>query len=315
MRHWLVVALVGVAGCGAGQEQADARRFPSSGWDETLIVAPDPLSDILSAPTNLVAADGELIVLDGAPPHVRKFDREGRLLWASGARGEGPGEFDSPTALTALSGGRVGILDAGLGRATVLDSDGQPDGVIRLPREAHGLDMTSSGDTLRVAASYPPATAFVPLADPDALVTRPIAWADTFPGYARLHSVIGGSQAAWVTALKAGPGFFVHTPDSTLFVEYVEPHPVQLGNVRSDEVLLSAHSVEVRGDSVYVLYGGRTVFPRGEGPRVIDVYGLDGSYSHSYRLPREVRKMILDDDAFIVLVDAPAPGVLRLVPR
>ncbi len=254
-------------------------------------------------------------MVDGAPPHIRRVTREGNVVWAVGGAGEGPGEFDSPVDAAVLDGVGVAVLDIDLGRITVVDQGGRTLSVFRVPAGGVGEGMIAVGDSLVVASSYPPAMSRTTVSAPTEWAVDRLAWTDTFPSYARLHRRIAGDGGRLVTAFKAGPGFFVHSADSVVFHPFVEPRPIQMGNVRADEVLLSARAVDVRGDSIYVLYGGRTAYPRGESPSLIDVYGFDGSYSHSYRLPYGVRDMILDGDGFIVLLDEPAPGVVRLKPR
>jgi hypothetical protein len=73
--------------------------------------------------------DGGFWVLDGgvfgSDPRIRRYSAQGRYLGEVGRRGEGPGEFMSPYAMTAIGDGRVIIRDqANAHRLSVYFRDG-----------------------------------------------------------------------------------------------------------------------------------------------------------------------------------------------
>lgn len=82
--------------------------------------------DVLKHPTGLArdAALGRVYVADAHLHQIRVFDDAGNLLttYGSGQRGEGPGEFNSPTHL-AFAGGKLYVTDTLNARAQVLAVD------------------------------------------------------------------------------------------------------------------------------------------------------------------------------------------------
>ena len=70
--------------------------------------------------------DGSVIVVVGAAYEVRRYDSTGRLVWKSGRRGEGPGEYRSAGAPPGCVSDRgVFVYDWENRRVTVLHVDGQ----------------------------------------------------------------------------------------------------------------------------------------------------------------------------------------------
>ena len=62
----------------------------------------------------------------GAASEVRRYDSTGQLVWKSGRKGEGPGEYRSAEALPGcISNEGVFVYDWENRRVTVLDGDGQ----------------------------------------------------------------------------------------------------------------------------------------------------------------------------------------------
>lgn len=88
-------------------------------------------------------ANGILAIADQSQ-EVRYFASDGSFLKQVGGRGEGPGEFSRISFLAYHEDGLL-VMDAGLGRATVLDSDGAVVDTYLLPvqqcalRLSHGI--------------------------------------------------------------------------------------------------------------------------------------------------------------------------------
>ena len=80
----------------------------------------------------LVSLDpaGGFLVTDTREAQVRRYGPGGGLLWTSGRRGEGPGEYRTPSTIARLPDGRVLVGDRS-GRITYLDSAG---GLVRTAR-------------------------------------------------------------------------------------------------------------------------------------------------------------------------------------
>jgi hypothetical protein len=94
---------------------------------------------------------------------------------------------------------------------------------------------------------------------------------------------------------------------------YIEEVPLTTG--RHLSVSFAAHSIDVIGDEVFFLFGGRSKGEAIEGPRLVDVYGLDGAYRRSYRLPMEAYNLTTDGSTFYVLQHEPFPAVIILRPK
>ena len=72
----------------------------------------------------LPLADGGVAVLDGQAAQVRLFGSDGAYQMTLGAKGQGPGEFQSPIALALLPGDTLAVFDAGPRRITRFGLDG-----------------------------------------------------------------------------------------------------------------------------------------------------------------------------------------------
>ncbi|MGH7480598.1 MAG: hypothetical protein ACRELV_00455, partial [Longimicrobiales bacterium] len=88
----------------------------------------------------------------------------------------------------------------------------------------------------------------------------------------------------------------------------------------ADSARYGAVSLSVVGDEIFMLFGGRPF--RQEHPdeptRMIDVYGMDGEYRRSYRLPFDTGHMVTDNgELFYVLTydELGYPFILGLRPR
>lgn len=67
---------------------------------------------------------GNVYVLDPDNRRVLKFSSDGELLWQSGRRGGGPGEYQLPTRIAVGSRGNVYVYDLARPGLTILDSSG-----------------------------------------------------------------------------------------------------------------------------------------------------------------------------------------------
>ncbi len=81
-----------------------------------------PLSE--SDAVALLADERIACVADSYETQVRCVDVEGAVVGVFGRKGEGPGEFDSPSYLARGEEGTVGVYDRGLDRFTVFEPSG-----------------------------------------------------------------------------------------------------------------------------------------------------------------------------------------------
>ena len=102
-------------------------------------------TDVLLGPRGVaVAADGEVLVTDGAADCVVVFSPDGTQRAKWGRRGRAAGEFCEPGAISVVAG-RVYVLDAGNARVQVFDRDGQLVRVIEAWPSAGALRAEWSG--------------------------------------------------------------------------------------------------------------------------------------------------------------------------
>ena len=70
-----------------------------------------------------VGADSRFLVADRDPPMLRLFDAAGKVLWAGGRRGNGPGEYQYVLRAALAPDGSIAIADLGGRRLTMLGPD------------------------------------------------------------------------------------------------------------------------------------------------------------------------------------------------
>jgi peptidylamidoglycolate lyase len=75
---------------------------------------------VMAANGNLFASDGE-----GGNTRVVKLGKDGTFITSWGAKGAGPGEFNTPHCIAMDSKGRVWVCDRGNNRLQVFDQDGK----------------------------------------------------------------------------------------------------------------------------------------------------------------------------------------------
>jgi len=74
----------------------------------------------------LVVDDYEnMIVLDNKEACIKIFDKSGNKIKEFGRRGQGPGEFQGPTTLTVIEGGKIGVIDPANHRFSYFSQDGE----------------------------------------------------------------------------------------------------------------------------------------------------------------------------------------------
>src|SRR5207253_10527884 len=79
--------------------------------------------DVVTAP------NGDIFVADGhggnSNARIVKFSKDGTFIKTWGRKGSGPGEFDTPHAITIDSQGQIFVGDRGNNRVQIFDQDGK----------------------------------------------------------------------------------------------------------------------------------------------------------------------------------------------
>jgi hypothetical protein len=187
-------------------------------------------------------ADGGVVVANGMT-QVRRYDASGKLMWATGVEGDGPGDFRTISGLYLLPGDSIGVFDTSVVRYTILNSDGQVGRVVTLTGARGGsarpVGMLSDGSvviSLATSSRDPELTrrfrrfdTFVRADLGDAIVDT----IDSFPGQESFAAVYGGGS------LSTNPPFFLtrqqNTRDGEIALAYTEKFEILLhdasGNV------------------------------------------------------------------------------------
>lgn len=301
-----------VAGCG-GQRTAVRRDVVTSRWDTTMVVGGKSANDTtLLAPTWVSLWGPRIVVVDQPNEVVRVFDHRGRLLWSFGRRGHGPGEFENIGNAVQGPNGRLWILGWRNDRIVEVSDSGQ---MIREVSLAGYPVIPSTMLPLRnrvVFTTQTPRYGEI-IADPDSLrirSTKPFPWPQPLDYALNLTTVATSSSTAWVEAFEYGPGFMVGRADTVRTYHYFKWIPwaqkagPALNAAHADSARYAARAASIAGNEVYFLFGGRPkryAHPH-EPTRYIDVYGLDGRYHRSFRLPSDTWSMAtVDGRTFYVL--------------
>lgn len=94
--------------------------------EELFLGGDDPESDVVFGRISGITVDsrGRIFVLDGGFAHVVMYDPGSMETRTFGRKGEGPGEFNQPTAIGIDSNDRIYVASMG-GRIAVLEPDGE----------------------------------------------------------------------------------------------------------------------------------------------------------------------------------------------
>jgi hypothetical protein len=244
-----------------------------------------------------VDSEGRIYILDPSFGKIAVFDASGHLKKVIiGERGQGPGEFDRPIALSVSSRGVVGVFDYGNNRLSLFNNDG-----------SHWMDMSGIPRTRdiflgtdAVWGTYYPGRShllwMIPLDDPNSSPERLIEITDRdrvfYPrgsiarlGRARDGGFIVGSMrpGIWykqselgfkqkgVEALPNDTAFEVPTSDlpfppaATVGLGCIDPGLVVIAYMRYNQRASQRSLEETRGQSRIAGYS-------------VDVFTLDGTY-------------------------------------
>lgn len=298
------------------------------GPDDTLLASPHKLD---------VASDGGLYVLDVRAMKVLRIDG-GRLAWAWGSSGQGPGEIGNVRAMTVDPRTDAPFLvDSGNRRLVWLSSDGtlsreQPFAGQALMTE----DVVALADGSGYVASFFGMTETRGVLGIDLMRIpsdgeSPAVVTPSWPGFRDLETiqldmlVFAASGASWGLAFKTGPGFFLVADDATRahsFVERMDFPEVTAGEQTEEATETrsvwfaerpteSASDVDTAGDTLFVLAGDS------DGRGVLDLYSMaTGRYLESRLLPGRFRSFALaGDTTYVVDQSGVVPRILALVAR
>jgi outer membrane protein assembly factor BamB len=300
----------------------------AAAWDTLWTRGGEADDTLLLMPWAMAADSGRVYVLDAAAHRLVALDAaDGSVAWVAGSKGSGPGEFQSPTAVAALPGGRVAVADPQNNRITILGDGGF---VSRTISSRDASDVTSlcglSDGSLVIATLAD--TQPVLTMSPDGRVTGryDLPWPDVAarPPITRAAKLVSAGGPACVLLLTLGRGFATFEGGRfTQRREYVErlelPHAEVTQTLRSRtqrlvERQIAAYDGAVDGGEIALAFEGRTADAR----RIIDVYELStGTYLRSYRLPYPANGLARFGGRYYLLAERdgyPVLTALSLVP-
>jgi hypothetical protein len=147
----LLAAACAFAACGQG-DRTVARKLQADPLDAVVqwigdVVLEEDDASLSVLPMVSLDPRGGFLVADLAEAQIRRYDPVGRLLWRTGRKGGGPGEFTAPAIAARLPSGGVLVMDRP-GRLTTYDSTASR--VLRTveTRLNHVEEMALLGDTL-----------------------------------------------------------------------------------------------------------------------------------------------------------------------
>lgn len=328
----VLVICVGVWSCGHEIRSAQS-LFSDDGRErvfspvifDTVWSLGGPQDTILAAPT-MPHAYGRrgLVFYDRRNAKVYRVRDDGRIAWAWGTVGEGPGETRNVRAMAVRqTDGAIILVDSGNRRIIELNGDGEliSEKPIPIPGTAHSVSVLADGDT-PIHHTRQDKFAIWDTSGRFRAVDVPSAIADLLflQGQGRLAS---WREDQWVFGFGYGNGWFVARDTSVVGVfPYVE-HTVfpDIRHMRRGfssisqtigRPVTSGRSVSTRGDTLFVLFGG-TKAPGW----IIDLYNLHtGRYTKTYGLPHYANRAVVGSDGTIFTVNNSTlfPSIMAVKP-
>ena len=323
-----------LVGCGEVVTPTDFAQFSASDnvdrvlshvTFDTLWVLGGTVSDtLLAAPTFPRAyGDGGLVFFDLQHQVVHRVDPHGRVLWSWGSKGEGPGELQNVRALDVDSFGNVVLVDSERLVLIMLTPDG--DFIDEKPISRNG-GLIRSASVLR-DGEIAVHTTRVPWGSWTGKSIHPVmnipsGWSE-MPSLQNQGRIVSW-QNGWVFGFSVGNGWMVIRDDKVDgvypyvhhydFPEIVIERRGLSRNMRmTSRPTTTGRSLSVRGDTLYVLFGG-------SGPRrgfMLDTFDLaTGQYIATHLLPHYANRAVVDESGRVFTVNNSSlfPTVVGLMP-
>lgn len=313
---WL---LLGARGAPAAGSAAGERRFLPAKWEQVGGVpadGPELLNPLL------IASRGRMLyVMDYGDVRVKAFDWSGRLAWAAGRPGRGPGEFVNPTDIQVDAGGNVWVNDPANNRVTVLRQDGAVAEMLTPQRPAHRLLPLHDGSSWGIGNAGEGLLGY--RYSRDGKVAGTLGLPPSLSGVAMLardgRAAVAPTGRAVVVTFLYGDRLVLWNAAARRLTALPGVEPVEFPGVlqwrtrdglKATRLALDATpaTLAVTADDrhAYLLFGGRTA----HAGRVVDRYELaTGRYAGSYLLPRRVKGISAVPGGFAALIADPVPEI------
>lgn len=277
----------------------------SSDQDTTLI---DPY---------LMASDPGGVFLFESDGRILRYDTTGARLWVQGHSGGGPGEYRNPRDMKIGPDHRLWLVDPDQGRVTVLDPQGTVREMIPM-RVPYSNTITPVKDGFVLYPTFLPADLYYFTATGDTAGSDTIPWGgrnlewmsrqirsavDPASGQSVIGFIYGNGWFGYDTARRAtGRRYYI---EPTRFPPVIkESFPDGGIGTKLVRTPASALDLELRGDTVFVLFGGGGPEER----RKIDLYSFKtGNYLKSLLLPWQAEEIGLSGRYLAVYTSRPVP--------
>lgn len=188
------------------------RRIAATGWDTLWTVGGTLQDSVLLQPWRIAASADRVYVFDGAAARVLALSaRDGSIVWTSGRKGSGPGEFKRVRDLEVGPGGRPMLLDVGNGRITTLDQSGAVYRQTNLRNVGYVDQFAPLPDGRAVLLTEHPDSSLAVVDSSGGIVERlALPWAE----FAELHPLVrqgtlaSGGNRQWAFGFALGDGWF-----------------------------------------------------------------------------------------------------------
>lgn len=309
-------------------QAASGRRMEAGRWE--LQDRIDSTGEVLLDPQLIAAVGDTLVVFDYGDFTLEALDRRGRVLWAVGRRGGGPGEFGNPTSLAIGPEGAIWINDPVNGRISRFSRTGRfidqvtvPEQLTRVLPLGHykfaALGNFEQNRLMQIYDSMGRVVRGIPL--PDSLRDVPLINREAFlsGNDQAINVFFRFSDVSYVINPATGTIAGFHGPEQVRFATPLavsteingKPARITRANPHAVKATLSVTGGTAR--TLTVLFGGTTA----DSGRVVDDYDrAGGRYLGSRKLPeRPIALTNLNGDlAGIVSDPVPSIYVWRWVP-
>ena len=306
----------------------DVDRVVSSVVFDTLWAIGGPSDTLLARPTLPRAyGDGGLVFFDLFDQRLHRVGPSGRVLWSWGRRGEGPGEVQDVQGVDVTAAGNVILVDAERAVRITLSSDGELLTEGPLPQSLGLIRSVAllGDDRLAVQSSREPWGVW------DRGSIRPVTglpagWSE-MPSLQNQGRMAAWREDGWVFGFAFGNGWMAFRDAELIGVHpYVQHHdfPAVVAERRglttisrmTERPPSTGRSVSVRGDTLYVLFGG-TGAPGNRPGYMLDTYDLaTGHYLSTHVLPHYANRAVVDQEGRVFTINNATlyPVIVALAP-
>lgn len=274
--------------------------------------------DVLLDPGPIACRGDKIALFDYGDMKLKSFDLKGKLRWALGRKGSGPGEYVNPTDLKVDTRGNIVLRDPPNGRILLFDPMGSLVRSVQVTSHNHQALPLAGGRYLLIGAT---STAFAVMIDSMGSTMRsiPLTKQQIATSPISRQTVVGQAEdGGAVVGFLFGSGFMLVKPDGTMrSMPGIEALPFpravtlkigpkkQYTATRIDPAApKGSYSATMDDERAFFLFGGRSR----HGGAIMDVYRrATGAYEVSYTLPEGTTSVTACERSLLLLSLDPLP--------